>query len=234
LVRSIIGNGLGLIDGIDKMKGYMYILLCGDGSYYTGSTKYLQLRLQQHQNGEGANHTRKHQPVKLVYFEIFDRIDTAFYREKQIQGWGRAKKEALINGAPNIDEQLHELAKCLNETSHENRGFGSAQPPASTRDFGSAQSPATTQELGSAQPKEPNRGLSKGEELNNKRDFGSAQSPGFGCAQSPERNRGLSKDEKLIKKPNRGLSKDEELNNKPNRGLSGAEVRNDNNNTPFI
>jgi putative endonuclease len=86
--------------------------------------------LQQHQNGEGANHTRKYQPVKLVYFETFDRIDNAFYREKQIQGWGKKKKEALINGATNIDEQLHELAKCLNETSHTNGDFGSAQSPA--------------------------------------------------------------------------------------------------------
>lgn len=134
----------------------MYILLCGNGSYYTGSTKYLQLRLQQHQNGEGANHTRKYQPVKLVYFEEFDRIDDAFYREKQIQGWGRAKKEALINGGPNIDEQLHELAKCLNETSHVNRDFGSAQSPS----------------IGSAQPKEHNRGLSKDEKHINKRNRG--------------------------------------------------------------
>ena len=97
------------------MKGYMYILECSNGNYYTGSTKYLELRLQQHQNGEGANYTKKHGPVKLVYYETFDRIDTAFYREKQVQGWSRKKKEALIN---NATEELHELAKCLNETSH--------------------------------------------------------------------------------------------------------------------
>jgi|SRR5690606_19608555 len=78
------------------MKGYMYILLCGDGSYYTGSTIDLELRLHQHQHGEGANHTRKHQPVQLVYYEEYQRIDEAFFREKQIQGWSRKKKEALI------------------------------------------------------------------------------------------------------------------------------------------
>ncbi len=78
------------------MKGYMYILECQDGSYYTGSTVDLKRRLRQHQNGEGANYTKKHLPVKLVYFEKFDRIDKAFYREKQIQGWTRAKKKALI------------------------------------------------------------------------------------------------------------------------------------------
>jgi putative endonuclease len=80
------------------MKGYMYILECADGSYYVGSTKYLELRLLQHQSGEGANHTKKRLPVKLVYFEEFDRIDEAFYREKQVQGWSRKKKEALIKG----------------------------------------------------------------------------------------------------------------------------------------
>ena len=52
-------------------KGYMYILQCADGSYYTGSTKNLPLRLSQHQAGNGANYTKKRLPVKLVYFEEF-------------------------------------------------------------------------------------------------------------------------------------------------------------------
>ncbi|RMH61088.1 MAG: GIY-YIG nuclease family protein [Calditrichaeota bacterium] len=111
------------------MKGYMYILECADGSYYTGSTTNLKRRLAQHQAGEGANHTKNRLPVKLVYFEEYPGIDTAFYREKQIQGWSRKKKEALINNTP---EKLHELAKCMNESSHINYtgGFGFAQPPA--------------------------------------------------------------------------------------------------------
>jgi putative endonuclease len=110
------------------MKGYMYILECSDGSYYTGSTTDLERRLAQHQNGEGANHTKKRLPVKLVYFEEYSRIDEAFYREKQVQGWSRKKKEALIKGMP---EKLHELAKCMNESSYlnYNGGFDSAQPP---------------------------------------------------------------------------------------------------------
>ncbi len=108
------------------MPCYCYILECADGSYYTGSTKDLERRLQQHQNGEGANHTKKRLPVKLVYAETFDRIDEAFYREKQIQGWSRAKKEALINNAP---EKLKKLAECMNDSHHANRGFDSAHPP---------------------------------------------------------------------------------------------------------
>jgi len=93
----------------------MYILECNN-TYYTGSTNNLELRLQQHKAGEGAYHTKKYKPVKLVYLEEFERIDDAFYREKQIQGWSRKKKEALINNMP---DELHCLAKCLNESSHE-------------------------------------------------------------------------------------------------------------------
>ena len=87
-------------------KGYMYILKCADGSYYTGSTTDLARRLAQHQAGEGANHTKKRLPVKLVYFEEFQRIDEAFYREKQVQGWSRKKKEALINGKAELLPKL--------------------------------------------------------------------------------------------------------------------------------
>lgn len=54
------------------MKGYLYILQCVDGSYYTGSTTNIELRLWQHQQGEGAEHTAKRLPVKLVYIEVFD------------------------------------------------------------------------------------------------------------------------------------------------------------------
>jgi putative endonuclease len=88
------------------MKGYMYILECSDGSYYTGRTTDLELRLQQHQSGEGANHTKKRLPVTLVYYEEYSRIDEAFYREKQVQGWSRKKKEALINENPQLLPQL--------------------------------------------------------------------------------------------------------------------------------
>ena len=88
--------------------------------------------MAQHQAGEGANHTRKRLPVELVYFETFSRIDEAFYREKQIQGWSRKKKEALINRQL---EALHRLAECRNETHCRNKdaGFGSAQPASEPR-----------------------------------------------------------------------------------------------------
>ena len=66
-------------------SGWMYILVCNDGSYYTGSTIDINRRLNQHQSGQGANHTKKRFPIELVYFEEYSRVSTAFYREKQVQ-----------------------------------------------------------------------------------------------------------------------------------------------------
>ena len=77
---------------------YMYILECTDGTYYTGSTVNLEKRLFEHQNCLGANYTKKRLPVQLVYYEEYSKIDDAFYREKQVQGWSHAKKKALIEG----------------------------------------------------------------------------------------------------------------------------------------
>ena len=76
----------------------MYMLECADDSLYTGSTKNLALRFIEHMNGLACDHTRTRLPVKLVYCEYFDRIDYAYEREKQVQGWSRVKKLALIEG----------------------------------------------------------------------------------------------------------------------------------------
>lgn len=110
----------------------MYILRCVDDSYYTGSTRSIELRLKQHQNGLGARHTAKRLPVELVYLEPFERIDEAFQREKQVQGWSRKKKEALMAGNSN---QLHEFSKCKNETHHSNKNvaINRASAPLSPR-----------------------------------------------------------------------------------------------------
>jgi putative endonuclease len=105
-------------------KGYMYILKCSDGTYYTGSTTNLELRLAQHNAGEGANYTKKRLPVELVYNEEYSRIDDAFFREKQIQGWRREKKEALIKGS---FESLPILASSVASTAS-TASTGSATP----------------------------------------------------------------------------------------------------------
>ena len=77
---------------------YMYILECSDRTLYVGSTRNLEARLWQHQVGEGALYTQTRLPVRLLYFEEFDRVDEAFRREKQVQGWSRPKRLALVHG----------------------------------------------------------------------------------------------------------------------------------------
>ena len=145
----------------------MYILECVDGTYYTGSTIDLERRLEQHQNGEGANYTQKRLPVKLVYFEEFGRIDDAFYREKQVQGWSRAKKEALIDNNPGL---LHDLAECKNDSHFTNAVFDSAQSAKTIRSLSVVETnvvetnnTAFTVDFGSAQSTKPVRSLSGAE-----------------------------------------------------------------------
>jgi putative endonuclease len=87
---------------------WMYILECADGSYYVGSTKNLERRMTQHISGLGSRYTSGRLPVKLVYGEEYDRISDAYSREKQVQNWSRAKREALIHGNY---EMLPPLAK---------------------------------------------------------------------------------------------------------------------------
>jgi len=77
---------------------WVYILRCADGSYYVGSTTHLEFRLWQHQHGEGAEFTKRRLPVELVFSHEADSAAEAFGLEKQIQGWRRAKREALIRG----------------------------------------------------------------------------------------------------------------------------------------
>jgi len=77
---------------------FAYMLECADGSYYVGSTIDLNARLYQHECGEGAVYTRHRRPVRLVWSHEFEHVHEAFAFEKQVQGWSRAKRQALIDG----------------------------------------------------------------------------------------------------------------------------------------
>ncbi|MBA4609316.1 GIY-YIG nuclease family protein [Aeromicrobium sp. Marseille-Q0843] len=77
---------------------HVYILRCSDGSYYVGSTRHLAGRLRQHQTGTGAEYTRHRLPVELLWSHEFASVVDAFAAEKKIQGWSRAKREALMRG----------------------------------------------------------------------------------------------------------------------------------------
>ena len=80
------------------MAYYVYILHCADGSYYTGLTEDLEIRLAQHHMGELPGYTQNRRPVRLVFSDEFSSLDDAINRERQIKGWSRAKEEALIAG----------------------------------------------------------------------------------------------------------------------------------------
>ena len=97
---------------------FVYILKCSDDSYYTGVTNDLDRRLYEHQSGyRQGSYTHDRRPVELVFFEVFYDIRQAIAFEKQVKGWTRKKKEALIER--NWDK-IKELAQCRNETSHKN------------------------------------------------------------------------------------------------------------------
>ena len=81
------------------MSAYLYILRCADGSYYVGTTRgSLETRNAEHQSGVFNGYTALRRPVTLVFHHHFDRIEDAVAAERQIKGWRREKKEALIRG----------------------------------------------------------------------------------------------------------------------------------------
>jgi len=97
---------------------YVYILECADDSFYIGVTNNVGRRFIEHTTGiDEKTYTFSRRPLKLVYCRQFNRPMEAINYEKQLKGWTKAKKLALIKGN---SQQLHELAKCKNETSHTN------------------------------------------------------------------------------------------------------------------
>jgi len=76
---------------------YVYILKCKNGEYYVGHTDNIDQRMSQHHLGLIENcYTKSRRPVELMFFEVFSKRDDAFLVERQIKGWSRKKKEALI------------------------------------------------------------------------------------------------------------------------------------------
>jgi len=81
----------------DEPGVYVYMLRCADGSYYVGSARLgLERRLAEHNAGTYGGYTSKRRPVSLVWSQHFLNITDAISAERQIKGWSRAKKEALI------------------------------------------------------------------------------------------------------------------------------------------
>ena len=79
----------------------LYILECADGAYYIGITDDLRRRFSEHKSGKGGCYTKRNRPRAIIYSEKFETRAVAEKRERQIKGWSRAKKKALILG--NLD-----------------------------------------------------------------------------------------------------------------------------------
>ena len=93
---------------------FVYILLCSDQSLYVGLTNDIIRRIEEHQQGVYPScYTCRRRPVELKYFETIPFLEEAVQREKQLKGWSRAKKQALID--QNL-HKLHLLAQCQNFT----------------------------------------------------------------------------------------------------------------------
>ncbi len=95
---------------------YVYILLCADESYYTGVTNNLQKRLAEHNDSTNKiSYPSSRRPLQLVYSQEFFDVKQAISLEKQIKGWSRKKKVALI-------EENWERLKLLSKNYKEHPG----------------------------------------------------------------------------------------------------------------
>ena len=104
------------------MQVFVYMLRCSDGSYYIGLTRdELQMRIAQHNAGTFGGYTRSRRPVTLLYSESFENASDAVRAERQLKGWSRAKKEALIRGDI---EALKRLSRNRTEYPHPSSSSG--------------------------------------------------------------------------------------------------------------
>ena len=79
------------------MPFYVYILLCTDGTFYTGYTKNIDARTRLHVNGKGARYTKTHKPERVAYVELFNSRAEAMRREREIKKLSHQQKQNLIN-----------------------------------------------------------------------------------------------------------------------------------------
>ena len=95
------------------MEFHVYILRCSDGSYYTGHTDNIERRWAAHERGDIPGYASARLPVRLMFVESFVSRREAIEWERQIKGWTRRKKEALIQGDW---DKIKDLAKARGST----------------------------------------------------------------------------------------------------------------------
>lgn len=80
------------------MSFWIYILRCADGSYYTGHTDDLEKRVAEHKSGACGGYTTLRLPLELAWSQPCATREEALSAERQIKGWSRKKKEAMMRG----------------------------------------------------------------------------------------------------------------------------------------
>ncbi|RJP26158.1 MAG: GIY-YIG nuclease family protein [Actinobacteria bacterium] len=109
--HSVLSEWSGSKDSRGLSRGaelafYVYILRCSDNTYYTGYTRDIVQRLEEHNKGKAAKYTSGRRPVELVYSEVHAAKGSAMRREMEIKRWSRAQKQALIDGSVEVVEPL--------------------------------------------------------------------------------------------------------------------------------
>jgi putative endonuclease len=91
---------------------FLYILKCNDDSYYIGHTDNIDKRLSEHHLGLISNcYTKNKRPLELLFVQQFSTRDDAFHAERQIKGWSRKKKEALMESDWQEIKKLNDAQK---------------------------------------------------------------------------------------------------------------------------
>ncbi|MBO9576138.1 MAG: GIY-YIG nuclease family protein [Sphingobium sp.] len=94
------------------MPFWTYMLYCGDRSFYVGQTDDLETRIAAHDQGGASDYTARRLPVKAVWSQEFGSRAEALEAERQIKGWNRAKKLALIRGDWDLISNLAKSRQC--------------------------------------------------------------------------------------------------------------------------
>ncbi len=93
------------------MPYYVYIMLCRDGTFYTGYTKNVEERAKLHINGRGAKYTKSHPPRDVVYIEELSSRSEAMKREKTIKKLNHQQKAALAKSQKTNRKETEDSAQ---------------------------------------------------------------------------------------------------------------------------
>jgi len=116
--RYLANNEMNLLVS-EQGKWFVYAIECNNGSVYIGQTKKILDRWKLHQKGKAAQWTKKHEPIRLFYYEIVDSFTEALDREKKLKKTsGRKYLKDLLK----ISSQAGESAETLLERIKQDKG----------------------------------------------------------------------------------------------------------------